>query len=714
MILLILVSFCVTTLNCQLTFTWLNQHQFQCAQNIRNYREAIQHQYMCICARTRTCAVDTNAHYYNSIHLDHFCGFISLSNFTQCEITWSIYVVPNIHINFLNFSLFELTSYWQCDFEYLRAVTTNKNSTFCGRRLPWVYDASDSLVKLIFITERFGVQEYQLQFQYYGAYITNNQHFVLFMEPSGRSDMHMPNINQNEFETFHFISGHRLEVVYLAAVNVCSTQQVVCYDGPGMKSPAIHCNQSTYQSSTFQMVCKFSRPNSGCLTAPRLIFQVMKQTIGDFRRIRRIERKWGNLLIHMNEIANSTSKYIYSNSLTSICGWYPYNYTAVLEIKKVNISFPYMLHEQQSCMYGGVYIIDKSSSSDLYGDEVLSLCDTRTEFDINIPNWNFSILIIHYEHYSGEQINFEAEIPVRSCRGKLVLRQNSMAANGHRMNINLTSAMFLKRSYVFVESYLLDLIEIQYAHIVFDVNPLAVYEITFSVHPPDNSESCVYCMVFFAKQSSNFEARHYDADLFHKHFQLIERFEYVVINMSACDIFTFPVWSLRIYQYRFGNFRRTYNKTDFQILDPLSWNVFDYTDEFGLTGPIWFIIHVQPPEDVPHYAIWKVCVGVAAGMSHVYMEVLTDSHRSSSVYEWDHHGHISRSIFEWDKRNFTHVYMTVDTGINFFFNYTDRNEIPVGTILTQLIFTRQPLYDERLAISNKIPKLDTCTFYNTR
>ena len=244
MILLILVSFCVTTLNCQLAFTWLNQHQFQCAQNIRNYREAIQHQYMCICASTRTCAVDTNAHYYNSIHLDHFCGFISLSNFTQCEITWSIYVVPNIHINFLNCSLFELTSYWQCDFEYLRAVTTDTNSTFCGRRLPWVYDASDSLVKLIFFTERFGYHQYQLEFQYYGAHVPNNKHFVLFMKPSGLSDMHMPNINQNEFETFHFISGHRLDVVYLAAVNVCSTQQVVCYDGPGMKSPAIHCTQA--------------------------------------------------------------------------------------------------------------------------------------------------------------------------------------------------------------------------------------------------------------------------------------------------------------------------------------------------------------------------------------------------------------------------------------------------------------------------------------
>ena len=159
---------------------------------------------------------------------------------------------------------------------------------------------------------------------------------------------------------------------------------------------------------------------------------------------------------------------------------------------------------------------------------------------------------------------------------------------------------------------------------------------------------------------------------------------------------------------------KTYNKTDFQILHPLLWNVLDHTEDEGLTGPIWFNVHVQRPEDVPHYAIWKVCVGVAAEMSHVYLEVLTDSHRSSSVYEWDHHSHTSASIYELDKRNFTHVYMTVDTGINFFFNYTDRNEIPYLTTLMDLAFIRQPLYDERLAISNKIPKVDTYTFYSTK
>ena len=705
MILLILASLCVTTLNCQLAFTWLNQQQFQCAQNIRNYREAIQHQYMCIVPRTRTCVVDANAHNYSSIYLDHFCGLIALRYFTQCEITWSIYVVPNIHINFLNFSLFELSSYWQCDFEYLRVATTNKNSTFCGSRLPWVYDASGSLVKMTFFTERFGVFQYHLHFQYYGAHVPNNQHFVLFMKPSGISDMHVPDIKQNEFEIFHFISGHRLDVVHLAAVNMCSAQRVVCYDGPGTKSPTIHCNQSTYQSSTFQMVCKFSRPNPGCLKGPRLIFQRMQQTIGDFRRIENLRNKLHVTGLPLDETADGTSKYIYTNDLKPSL-----TRKIVLQIKKVDISCPYMLYDKQSCMYGGAYIIDKSSSSDLYGDEVLSLCNPRIKFDINIPSLEFSILIIHYEHYSREKLNFKAYLSF-TWHDQLVLQQNSMDVKGQTMSTNVTSAMFLKHWDVFVESYLLDLVKIQYFHIVLDVKPHAVHQVTFSVHQPNYSESCAYCKLSFANQSSNFMTRQYDTKTFNQTFEITERIESILINMTACDIFTFPVWSLEIWEHSPSKIWEGYNTTFFSILDSLSIIVSQYAEDPGLTGPMWLSLHIQRPEDVPPYAVWKVFLKVADGMSHVYMEVLTDNHMSSTVYEWDHQ---SSSVYEWLDLNFTYLYMTIDTGINFFFHYTDRNEIPYLTLIMHLNLIRQPLYDERLKISNKIPRLDNYTFYNMR
>ena len=709
MILLILVSLCVTTLNCQLAFTWLNQQQFQCAQNIMNYHEAIQHQYMCIFSRTRTCVVDANTQYYNSIYLDNFCGFISLKYFTQCEITWSIYVVPNIHINFLNFSLFELTRYWRCDLEYLRAVTTNKKSTFCGTRLPWVYDASDSFVKLIFFTEQFGFHNYQLEFQYYGAHVPNNQHFVLFMKPSGKSDMHVPNIKQNEFETFHFISGHRLDAVYLAAVNVCSTQQIVCYDGPGTKSPEIHSDQSTYQSSTFQMVCKFSRPNPGCFKAPRLIFHGMRQTIEEFGRTAGSNR-CSSYLITIAETAKGTSKYIYSNNVSSTpyCNGY-FTGTVYLRIRKVDISFPYMLYEKQSCMYGGVYIFDTSSSlSDLYGDEVLSICTSTANLHINTPKWAFSILGIHYEHYSGENINFKARV-MTSSTNTLVLRQNSMDADGQTMNLNVTSAIFLISEVVHVESYLLDLTKILYAHIILNVKPRAIYGIKFSVHAPHNSESCVYSMISLAKQQRNFKVRRYDTIILSHNFHIFKRIESIVINMSACDSHTLPMWSLGIAYIRSSHSYVVSKTTGVATLHPFCLQVVSNDAQ----GPTWFVVEVSRPETLPHYAIWKVSLRVPDEMQwNVYMEVLTDSHTSSSVYEWDHRNHLSSSVSEWST---SHVYMTIDTGINFFFYYFAHKIIPQLFLITFVRQLDQQLeYDERLKVSNKIPRLDNYTFYDIR
>ena len=62
-------------------------------------------------------------------------------------------------------------------------------------------------------------------------------------------------------------------------------------------------------------------------------------------------------------------------------------------------------------------------------------------------------------------------------------------------------------------------------------------------------------------------------------------------------------------------------------MDSLDLVVLELTrEQSGLTGPIWLSVHVQRPEDVPHYAVWKVYVQVTDGMSYVYMEVLTDSH----------------------------------------------------------------------------------------
>ena len=226
--------------NCQLAFIWMNHQHFHCVQNIntRSYRETIQNQYLCFSALVWTCISGDSVYSHNSsITLDYFCGFINGQNAIKTQTIWDIRMNPNIHIYFPKFLLYN--NYWYCDFEYLRLFSNNKSNTFCGIRFPWVHDASDTTVRITLLTESFGNNDYQLELQYYGAYITNHQHFVIFTHPSSILNMYFPNTEPNAFESFHFISNGRLDILHFSAVNICSKHQVVCYDGPGIKSPIL-------------------------------------------------------------------------------------------------------------------------------------------------------------------------------------------------------------------------------------------------------------------------------------------------------------------------------------------------------------------------------------------------------------------------------------------------------------------------------------------
>ena len=672
--------------NCQLAYSWLVYRHLQCLQNTRNVHELVKHQYMCIFSHTYTCVVDSNTYSYRPLYLDHFCGFINSNYVAQNEVTWNINVKPNIHIYFQNFSL--SSNYWYCDFEYLQVITSNRNNTFCGTRLPWVHDATDSSVKIIFCTKRFGSDKYQLQFQYYGAYVTNYQHFVIFTESTAMNGMHRPNVKENEFETFHFISSNRLDTLYLAVVNACSTQQVVCYDGPGIKSPILQCRDWACQSSTFQMVCLFSRSNSDCSKAPSLHYHAMTANITQLYKNEASCSSSGvsvvcsNILtIKIEKIAagRGTSKFIYStytaHTYTAEGFW---KQSIALDIKQMDISFPYMLYEGKSCMYGGVYIIDTSSSDD--GNEIISLCDNRTKFFFSIQAWRVSILIIHYEKYAPARINFHAEI-VFPRTYELVLPRDAITIQDDTMTV--TASTFIPINHmILIKSYLIDIRKIQYIQInVKHIVGIEMQDVEFSVYMPDNTEHCVYCTVSYAPQFSNLNSRKYDWEIFSKDFKISERIQSAFINMSACGMFTFPIWSFGIRDLRQFNLLNGYNKTFYELFRFDQLMMYQETPIDSL-GPLWWKVQIMRPPAVPHYAIWKVRINMIDAMSYVSMEVLTDTHWSSSVYKWDHH-------------NYTDVYMVIDGGVNFFFSYADSSEIPEFHTLMHLSYKRHFINDLR-------------------
>ena len=104
--------------------------------------------------------------------------------------------------------------------------------------------------------------------------------------------------------------------------------------------------------------------------------------------------------LEINESRNKgTTKYIYYHPGTAL------NH-CILRFIKMDISFPYMLSEGKSCMYGGVYIIRSISSKD---SEILSLCTSTLNDDSHIFDLTDTfVIIIHYSEYSTERILFYA------------------------------------------------------------------------------------------------------------------------------------------------------------------------------------------------------------------------------------------------------------------------------------------------------------------
>ena len=143
---------------------------------------------------------------------------------------------------------------------------------------------------------------------------------------------------------------------------------------------------------------------------PRLHYHAVRSKYEDFTPIfsPKILKYWVDYELHLeiNETQKSgTTKYMFKN----IAPIYRSSFFIQVEfgIRVTNLSFPYMLYEGYSCMYGGIYIVNSSSSS---GSEVLSHCTPISTMNkVFIPRRDFSIVLIHYSEYSSHIIILDAQ-----------------------------------------------------------------------------------------------------------------------------------------------------------------------------------------------------------------------------------------------------------------------------------------------------------------
>ena len=531
----------LSAVSCQLAFIWLHQHHFQCSQNTKSYREAVSHQYLCISSLTWTCimdAIDYSSH--SVISLGYFCGLINGQNAIQPHTIWNINFKPNIHVHFAQFSLSH--NYWYCDYEYMKVLSNNKSNIFCGKRLPWIYDASDSLVTIIFSTRRLDSKYHQVELLYYGAYLEKYEHFLICIKPLSETNRHLFDLEQNQFESFHFISNHRMDILRLKALDVCNKHLVFCYDGPGIISPTVQCsyNQSewTCLCSTFQMVCIFLSLNHSCTEVPPLYYYAIPAKEEDFDKMSFInfcksDYKKGlpfSILTLDQTGRTGTTKYM----AHPLKNFYPHSYLRVV-IETTGIGSPYMLYEGHSCIYGGIYIMKPLLSGH---SEERSHCATSSasSLTITVQNKDFVLVVVHYGGYSSRRIKLEADLHNSFHTKPLNITNKVNDTIKVTVPYKVVTTIF---QVLYLKSSVLNLRKIHY----FQFNFQRVDTVMNMRFNPESEEPCIYCTVSYVLHLSNMKGRQYDVQVSNKALEITDLIKSVFINTSTCDVYTIPIWS---------------------------------------------------------------------------------------------------------------------------------------------------------------------------
>ena len=177
--------------------------------------------------------------------------------------------------------------------------------------------------------------------------------------------------------------------------------------------------------------------------------------------------------------------------------------------------------------------------------------------------------------------------------------------------------------------------------------------------------------------------------------------------MCACKLVTAPRWEivLQIYTDYFTK-QRGFPLTLNLPVDVLH-TVYSRAWRYRIVEeipPLRAVFHMQKPEDVPAYAIWRVFteLNISNSTSLVSIEVLTDNHHSSSVYEWNQF------------RSPDGVYITIDKTVNIIIEAVSLSHLFAVSI--EIWFIRHFLHDDKISkyITGQAPQQNHFSFHNHR
>ena len=318
---------------------------------------------------------------------------------------------------------------------------------------------------------------------------------------------------------------------------------------------------------------------------------------------------------------------VYSDNYQTV----PYSdYTQQLLISSFTMNQPYMLLEGESCMYGGLYIIDDSYK------KLRILCSPLKEkIYIHVQGKNILLLFILYGGYSTTDVKMSMFCVSTKAQLTLVPTDTANHTNGSSEIILQTNTI---KDYIFRTS-----LNHSYNKYSFLFDQPRTIEFTFQ--PLLTSSRCIRCTVHYAQFTRFVHKKHLSQNYFEE--EILSPVKSIEVNSKECSTQQDDKWFIRIkivdlFKDKFSEISR-----DFVSRTPVAVNITYMINMLSVTsGKLhlllpafdgdwgWHILHFEFPDGV----IWKFEQELPLTIREMYLEVLEKVYSndwSSLIYTWN-------------------------------------------------------------------------------
>ena len=646
---------------------WLQQKQWHCISIKLSFKQTLDYIYHCIFDKTYQCNNDVADYDEDEIILHHFCGTIKSQNIKQTRQTWKLQFTTDIKIYVQQFSLYH--NYYRCEEETMVFRSNDGLETFCGNRLPWKMFFSGPVVIIVFSTKRADSQaKFILHFHRLYTKFYEKFHILLFRYvPEAFQDPLLFHTTLDYIETFYIYSDFKFYVIEVSVNNAINID-VICYDGPGDKSPLLKNTNSidhvkkTFQASSFQMHCvatktveriseetnldlSYKATNNELKSIEQMPVQILKDQVSFSVVIDKQERK--NVFYKLEADTQSLFKE-YFQAL---------NFNAIFELTIISLEgfLSTMLVEKNNCMFGGITIYNILTYYQKVYKEIFNLCSNSRLH--NIPIYlefnHIKLLFMSYAGYTDGVVRFTGQIVVKPNH-KMMLDMSfvsfiKMAGENVSIESKLdigdekTSNTFVLQPYIMGEyisnNYLLTFIQSEsYSLPMMTASPTLI--LTFIFYP-QYLTGCARCYVTIADKSDfikwNEGKKEIKPIIQSNNMKSIGQIEAAVdvvsVDQSACQ--GEQIWTLLIKAFTnldkiaYGNVSRSV------VLGRHQKTIYRYIEKSN--AYIWYLLTIFKPTIELISSIVQVELDLSCLTTDVFIEHFVNNSQSTTtsvLYKW--------------------------------------------------------------------------------